>query len=487
MKFFSILKKDLLLLLRDRGEMIVLFLMPLAFILPVSFALGSGDGYGVNRDNQMIPLPIVNYDQGPRAQELLTAVGESLRLEIEVEPEQLARLGLLDEPECAPLSDSGSAYTAAVQGEESEDTTVQTTTPEMTASAGETPASVPETLPAASATPLSDQEGMLENGALFSPACEEKAVLAMLQESRRSAALIIPPGFSENLDAGRKTWVTLLYDPTSDPARLQQIEGVVKGSTIQVSLKYQVSRGMEFMTDLSMFAPEHLRVEVEKQAAQPADADQQPAIRLAKVGPSSGEGLAIPDTYQQTIPGYTVMFVFFIVTSLTASIHMERLNGTFRRLLSMPVTRFEMVLGKFTASLIVGMVQVIILFGVGALLFGLNLGRDLPALFLLTVALVAVAVSFGLAVAATGSSGSGLGVLLVISALLGGSMFPLDLMPPAMRALSYLVPHSWAISGYQDLMVRGQDISGILTNIGVLLVFAVVFFWFAVRRLTYEE
>jgi len=86
MKIFSILKKDLLILLRDRAEMAVLFLMPLAFILPISFALGAGDGYGINSDNRMIALPVVDYDLGPRAQALQTSIGESLRLEKELDP-----------------------------------------------------------------------------------------------------------------------------------------------------------------------------------------------------------------------------------------------------------------------------------------------------------------------------------------------------------------------------------------------------------------
>ena len=45
MSFWSVLKKDIKLLLKDRPQMAVLFLMPLAFILPISFALGP-NGYG---------------------------------------------------------------------------------------------------------------------------------------------------------------------------------------------------------------------------------------------------------------------------------------------------------------------------------------------------------------------------------------------------------------------------------------------------------
>ena len=65
MKIFTVLRKDLLILLRSRAEMAVLFLVPLAFILPVSLALGSGDGYGIQRERGMIPLVVVDYDGEP--------------------------------------------------------------------------------------------------------------------------------------------------------------------------------------------------------------------------------------------------------------------------------------------------------------------------------------------------------------------------------------------------------------------------------------
>ena len=139
MKLFALLKKDILILLRDRAEMAVLFLMPLAFIIPISFALGKGDGYGINRENQMITIPVVNYDGGPRAQELLTAVGESMRLEVEFGTPRIRALGLIDDPDC-------SASAAAADGTETPQGTAVATTETVEATPGtETPAGSPTT------------------------------------------------------------------------------------------------------------------------------------------------------------------------------------------------------------------------------------------------------------------------------------------------------------------------------------------------------
>ena len=181
------------------------------------------------------------------------------------------------------------------------------------------------------------------------------------------------------------------------------------------------------------------------------------------------------------------MYVFFIIASMTVSIRDEKLNGTFRRLLSAPDSRSEILGGKKLATMLVGFIQVMILFLVGALVFRLGLGKDPLAFLVLTGTLVAAAAAMGLAASTTRLQGAALAAPLIIGALLGGCMFPLDLMPPFLRAFSYAVPHSWALNGYQNLMVRGQGLQEILPQVGVLLAFAAVFFMIAVLRFRFED
>lgn len=471
MKIFSILKKDLLILLRNRAEMAVLFLMPLAFILPISFALGAGDGYGINRGNRMINLPVVDYDQGPRGQTLQTSIGESLRLEKEFEPGLIQDLDLDEDSDCVPpMPDPTPSPTVG-----------ETPTGTETAAA-ETP-----TATEIAVTPTIESSPVAEEILISSPACIEKAGRAMLQRSWRSAILIIPAGFSSAVDGGKPVELTLLYDPAGDSIELQQIEGVLKGATIKISLQNQVDGGVGQLNDLAILAPNEVRQSISRQTGGPALPNQQAALRLVKTSPENFKARPFPDTYQQTIPGYTVMFVFFIITTLTSSIHAERLLGTFRRLLSAPVSRAELLGGKMLVSMIIGLAQVFILFAVGALLFRLNLGNDPLAFFLLTVVLVATATTLGLAVSTTRVRGGSAAVPLIISALLGGCMFPLDMMPTFLRSLSVLVPHRWALTGYQNLLVRGVGLQEVFPQIAVLTVFAAIFFLIALLRFDFER
>ncbi len=542
MKLLSVLRKDLLILVRNRAEMAVLFLMPLAFILPVSFALGAGDGYGINRNNQMIVLPVVNYDGGPRAQVLMAAVGESLRLETDYEAGQIQALGLAKEKACQALFEPAPGSQAApvtavpetpaaatAPGDEATPapTGLDTAYPSAPPSAEENPtpesdengypppgpdtapgAVTEEPAPTAEIPPAAGSEPAAEEGAMNTmtapaptpaaqeseeeparsgPACSELPALALMQHSARAAALIIPAGFSEAVDRGEQVQVSLVYDPAGDSIRLQQIEGVVRGATIKISLQNQVGQGLNQLSDLVVLAPSSVRRTWSEQSAQAQAARQDPALSLQKVFPASYQFFNTPDTYQQTVPGYTVMYVFFIITTLAGSIRAEKLNGTFRRLLSAPVSRSELVAGKLMATMLVGFVQVIFLFLVGAVVFRLGLGRDPLAFLALTGALVAAAATLGMAVSTTSLKGAGLAAPLIIAALLGGCMFPTDLMPPFLRSLSYAMPHSWALNGYLSLMVRGQGLQEILPQIGVLLGFALVFFLIAVWRFRFDD
>jgi ABC-2 type transport system permease protein len=430
MRLFSVFKKDLLILLRDRVEMAILFIMPLAFILPISFALGAGDGYGIHRNNQMMALPVADYDGNSYAQALMNSIGESIKLEKEFDADRLKALNLQDDPDCAldPIKKTATA-----------------------------------------------------------PACAEKVGAAMLERSWRPAVLVIPKDFSSSIDNNRTTQVVLFYDPGGDAASIQQMEGVVKGATIKTSLQNQVGQSVKQLNDLTLLGSENLRQAVENQSHQPTPRNQQAAILVVKKSPSSVHAQLTPDTYQQTIPGYTVMYVFFIITATANSIRRERQDGTLRRLISTPISRSELLSGKFLASLLIGLLQVFLLFGIGALVFKLHLGTDPLAFFLLTVMTVSTAAAMGMAISTTRYGSSVLIAPLIIAALLGGCMIPLDLMPSFLQKISYLMPHRWALTAYQDLMVRGKTAQDILPHLAVLLGFTVVFFLITIRRFKFDN
>jgi ABC-2 type transport system permease protein len=228
----------------------------------------------------------------------------------------------------------------------------------------------------------------------------------------------------------------------------------------------------------------NIRTSREEDAAETAVA-LAPALAVVSIKPSAARITTQPNTLQQTIPGYTVMFVYFLIGTVVASVQLERNTGVLRRLLVTPLRKSALLAGKILAALVIGVLQVAAMFAVGAIFFGLSLGSAPVALGVLTVAVVLSAVCIGLAAAAYRIE-RGVNLMLIVGALIAGCAFPVDWLPPLLRTVNVVLPQTWAMQGYQDLITRGQGFVAVLPEIGVLLGFAVLFFGIAVRKFDLE-
>jgi ABC-2 type transport system permease protein len=95
MKSLSIALKDLQILIRDRGEVIQLFLLPLLFIIVFSGALGA---FGSDEEDTRQLLPVVDLDGGEAAQSLLAGLDAAGGVRTELYEHSEAQL-MLDENE----------------------------------------------------------------------------------------------------------------------------------------------------------------------------------------------------------------------------------------------------------------------------------------------------------------------------------------------------------------------------------------------------
>jgi ABC-2 type transport system permease protein len=214
------------------------------------------------------------------------------------------------------------------------------------------------------------------------------------------------------------------------------------------------------------------------------------------VEPRSPPGVAQPlrgiTAFQVTVPGNAVLFGFFIALTTGVSFASERRTGTWRRVLAAPVPRWKALLATLVPYFVVGVAQLTFLFGIGALGFGMQIAGSLAALVVLSLSVVLCAVCLGLLFATFATTERALGgigsVVLLVMGLLGGCMFPRLVMPEAMRRIGHAVPHSWALDGYYDVLVRqGTSIADIAPSIGALLAFAVVFAGIGLWRFRFEH
>jgi len=63
---------------------------------------------------------------------------------------------------------------------------------------------------------------------------------------------------------------------------------------------------------------------------------------------------------------------------------------------------------------------------------------------------------------------------------------PSSVMPAFMQKLSVVIPHYWALTGFQDVIVRGLDMRAVLPAVGILMGYALVFWVLAIWRFRFE-
>ncbi|OGN87372.1 MAG: hypothetical protein A2X23_05490 [Chloroflexi bacterium GWC2_73_18] len=319
-------------------------------------------------------------------------------------------------------------------------------------------------------------------------------------EGERTAAIIIPAGFSAGIDAYRPVSLKVVVDPVQ-----QGFAGVVVGlasfAASPVSIQGELLEGTRtFLDEAGVLrdAPPELVRAVEAQTvgaimAQLQEMRNRPPIAVASEGlVEPSEPLNLIDSF---MPAFAVMFAFFLVGHIGQTFHKERDEGTFRRLLASPLSRASIVAGPMVAYMIVVVLQVVFLFGVGAGLFKLKLGDSLPGLLVVSLALGLVVSTFGLllgVLARTGKQADTLGTLVAFVLPFISGIFPMNGVQPAylsggvLGTMGNYIPHMHAAEGYRLVMTGEGTVETVLAQVGFLLIFAVIFFVIASRRLRFD-
>ena len=159
--------------------------------------------------------------------------------------------------------------------------------------------------------------------------------------------------------------------------------------------------------------------------------------------------------YQKIVPSYTVMFAFFLINIMARAFISERDLGTLRRLRLSPITPSGLLAGKTLPFLIISLLQSILLFLFGKLLFGMSWGTTPWLLIPVILTTSMAATSLGLLVATmvrTDSQVSAYANFLVITmAGISGCFMPREWLPQSMQTFSLITPHAWALIAYDQI------------------------------------
>ena len=218
------------------------------------------------------------------------------------------------------------------------------------------------------------------------------------------------------------------------------------------------------------------------------------ALTTAAVNPvqllvtPAGRQLQIPSGFQQAIPGTLVMFILLVLlTSGAAMLVDDREKQLLRRLASAPLSRGQVVLGKWVGRMALATVQIAVAIAVSFTpLFDMDWGHSLPMVLLVLLAWGALCTSLALllgSVAKTDSQAGNLGAFATMTlAALGGCWWPIEVAPAWMQQLQMFIPTGWTMDALHKLISFDMGWQSVLPHMAILIVASIIVGWVAARR-----
>ncbi len=187
-------------------------------------------------------------------------------------------------------------------------------------------------------------------------------------------------------------------------------------------------------------------------------------VSVKKDGPTSSFQISFPSAILWGLIGCAAGFAIMIVR--------ERTQGTMTRLLTSPISRTAILVGKGAACFVACTAAIVFLLLVARLGLGIDLG-SLPKLVAAIFASATCFVGIMLVCSLLGRTeqavaGATWGVMMPL-AMLGGGMVPLIAMPDWMQALSNVSPFKWCVLALEGAIWRNFSWGELLVPCGILV------------------
>jgi len=288
------------------------------------------------------------------------------------------------------------------------------------------------------------------------------------------AGISIPAGYAATLDRGDVAVVTLLADQKQEST--MTLSSVIANV---VDRQGQVLAAARFAAAQRNGDPRSLleRARANQLRLQPV---------TVEVETTGRESLSSTNRFAYTAPSNLVLFVFInSITGATALVESRRLGVT-RRMLAAPISVGTLVLGAGCTRLLVALLQSVLIILVGSLIFGVRWG-DPFAVAALVLVFALLATGAGLLIGSLAKKPEqvpAMGIPISMGlAMLGGCMWPLEVVPPALQAAGHLTPHAWAMDAWIAVSFEGGGLGTIALDLLVLGATAVVLLGLANWRL----
>jgi len=280
---------------------------------------------------------------------------------------------------------------------------------------------------------------------------DERQIATAIDQGRCKIAIVVPADFSREIVMTRQASVQAIVDATDD-------------NTATLATGYARAVVQGFSNDVQA----NLALQL-GEVATPAPIAEQSRVWF-------NEDL---ESRNFIIPGVVALVLALVgaqLTSLTIAREWER--GTMELLLSTPVTPMELMIGKLLPYFAIGLVDAAICLGFALYLFDVPFRGAFSTLFFTTSLFLVVVLSIGYLLSVSirsqiGASQMAMFVTIMPISLLSGYAFPIDQMPAAIQALTYVVHARYYVTILKAVFLKGSSAAALWAPIMALVVYAV--------------
>jgi ABC-2 type transport system permease protein len=283
------------------------------------------------------------------------------------------------------------------------------------------------------------------------------AELAALEEGDRDFVIEIPPGWEATAPGSASGLVA--YASSADPAQQQVGQGLLQQAVGQ-----------------ALFTP-------------------------AGGGTGSGSGFAAPLEFE-SVESRDLGYIDFLVPGIVGMTIMQlglfgvafgfvqlKRTGALRRLFATPTSPAYFLSAQVLSRLIIGIVQVAILFGVG-IWFGLQMFGDYLSLLVIVLIGSAIFLAVGFAIAGWAKNEDQAAPVANLVSLpmmfLSGVFFPRDAMPEFLAAITQFMPLTYVNEALRAVVNEGAGLLSLGPQLLGMGVWGVIAFVLAVRMFRWE-
>ena len=281
-----------------------------------------------------------------------------------------------------------------------------------------------------------------------------------LMTSEAKAAIVIPPGFESDLKAGRETNVQVLIEgtePNTANTAMMHIGGFTQQFALQVVSEVAGQAGI--VMDEAALSPIDLRLRTW----------YNPTLRIV-IG---------------FLPALIATVLAMPAVTTTMALTREKEHGTLEQLITTPIRRAELLVGKLIPYVLSGLLGVIGCAAVAVYWFGTPFRGSFVLYLVLSLAflLASLAIALVMSVYVKTQQAAQLGAMLIFffpGFFLSGIFYPLVSMAPIMKMEAYMVPTTHYVMISRGIFLKGQGLEALWPFALALLVMGIVFLSLAI-------